>query len=233
MDSVLSRGFVVQNTVTPLDLKESKNQSPILFISEEKQYVTALKKNRFLINKNVVKSPSVVYWEYYDEDRQIFEENIFKIFERKMFQERTDLSRIQRYLNVCRLMCRCVDLDESKRIFFQVSAEIESFDISLMLELLETVCLTVDMVLFIFNTAGMRNLDFLNYLLLLSKTRNRKNFQSLSLYSWDSITDLNIISHYFFNGHYSSISTLLKHGLQWKFCESVYVEYCKEMNLNW
>lgn len=71
MDPVYSRGFVVQNTVTLLDMKESKN-SPILCIAEEKMYVTALKKNRYTINENRIESSFIIYWEYFDEDRQKF-----------------------------------------------------------------------------------------------------------------------------------------------------------------
>ncbi|KAF8763836.1 hypothetical protein HNY73_021971 [Argiope bruennichi] len=229
---VLSRGFVVQEEVMPLDLCESKNCAPIAFITELKHYAMAANKNRSLIYKKLVDSSSVVYWEYYDEERQIFEEKIFKNYERKMFQDKIDLARIRKYLKLCRVMCRCADLEEAKRIYHKVYAVIQNFDAFLVLELLETVCLSIEMVLFVFNTAAVRNLPFLKFLLLLSKTRNL-NFQSLWSYSWDIITETNLISQFFDNEQYASIPTLLTHGLQWNFCESVYDEYCKAMNFTW
>ncbi|KAF8785790.1 1 like protein [Argiope bruennichi] len=57
--------------------------------------------------------------------------------------------------------------------------------------------------------------------------------QSLRSNSWDIITETNLISQFFNNEQYASIPTLLRYGLQWKICESVYDEYCKAMKFTW
>ncbi|XP_055927639.1 uncharacterized protein LOC129958922 [Argiope bruennichi] len=101
----------------------------------------------------------------------------------------------------------------------------------LIFDLIETVCLSVEMILFVYNMDGVRNLSFLKFLLLMRKTQNI--FQSLRSNSWDIITETNLISQFFNNEQYASIPTLLRYGLQWKICESVYDEYCKAMKFTW
>ncbi|GBL81642.1 hypothetical protein AVEN_93432-1 [Araneus ventricosus] len=103
-----SRGFVVSSSVIHLDLRESLNQSPILFICEEKQLAKSLK----FIKENLAESsPVAVYWEYYDEDRETFEIEIFRTFEAQMLQERMDIS-----------LGKCMDNDyeESAGRFFSI-----------------------------------------------------------------------------------------------------------------
>ncbi|GBL87587.1 hypothetical protein AVEN_165190-1 [Araneus ventricosus] len=62
MERTLSRGFVASSSVIHLDLRESLNQSPILFICEEKLLAKSLKTLK-LIKENLAESSSVaVYW---------------------------------------------------------------------------------------------------------------------------------------------------------------------------
>ncbi|GBN69952.1 hypothetical protein AVEN_240115-1, partial [Araneus ventricosus] len=161
MELNFPRGFVVSSSVVHLDLRESINQSPILFICEEKKLAKSLKTLKPM-NENLAEtSPDVVYWDYYDQDREAFEIEVFRTFQGQMLQERMDIRKLRKFLKVCRNMSRCTDSHDARGIFNHVSTEIMNFHIELLIELLETVCFSSDVVQFIFDFAGRNDLNFL------------------------------------------------------------------------
>lgn len=225
-----SRGFVVQNSIIPLDLRHSKDSIPVVFIKSLNDYAKDCNKE-LCHQDNSVQRPasSVVFWDCYDADRQEFEENIFRNYEQSTL-EMPSRARIRSYLKICKIMCRCSDIEESTRIFsLFVDWLMEEFadDSQVIAEFLETVCSTHETIITVFLKND--NLEYLDSFLFHLNNEKRDLFGFRS----QLMSDCNLISQYIFNREYDRVMTVLKYGLSWDFCESVFIDNCRAFDSSW
>lgn len=225
----ISRGFVVQNSIIPLDLSPSKDSIPVVFIKSLNDYTKDCNKE-LGCQDNSVKRPasSFVFWDYNDADRQEFEDNIFRNYEQSTL-EMPSRARIGSYLKICKIMCRCSDVEESTRIFsLFVDLLMEEFadDSQLIAEFLETVCVTQETILTVF----LKN-DNIKYLDSFLFHLNNEKGDLFGFFG--SGSDCNLICLCLFNREYDSVMTVLKYGLSWDFCESMFIDYCRAFDNSW
>ncbi|GIY16961.1 SOCS box domain-containing protein [Caerostris darwini] len=224
---VLCRGFIVQKTAMTLNLSESRHR-PTLFILDVMEF------NQKYGGQDV----TTVDWEHYDENFVQLEELIFKEHENIIFRD-INLEKVKNYLKTCRMMRRCYELDEAKRIYHLVKGalNLDIVDSSLLMDLLKTVCENEEMLVYVFSNAILDK-HFFKFVLITLKLHGCNSWnlwpdgKFVPLCDHQAF-DSNLISQFFTSAHYEFIPILLKYGVQWRYHESYYMDYCTDLNFQW
>lgn len=219
--------FVVPTSVLALDLNGIMHLKAYNFICENSQ----LDKNIASLYKLLGKSFNIEvrFWEYYDLERETFENDLYLLYENVMAKEPMNADKALRLLRAFKIMGRSADFNEVIRFFNLLFQSLENFETEQLHEILNVLCVDVETVHFIFEFLASENLKILEKVLCSCKAI----CDSPNQITIDCISRMNVMAHFLKRNKFRGVKMLLKHGVYWGFFEELYIHYCKRIDADW